>query len=151
MKGPHLFSHPFLRSAPLLSSVSPCSFSSPPPESILTFGSSLWPQGGWNSSLPAREGTEAGPARSKPVRAASPRPSKGQEPQGRWEGPQRPRRRPQSGRGGCGFDPASFLPSLTGQKLSGALAPQGSPERPETRTCPRVGPAPHGEILEHRG
>lgn len=33
----------------------------PSPESTLALGSSLWPQGRWNSSLPAREGTEADP------------------------------------------------------------------------------------------
>ena len=45
----------------------PVPFPPPPKKNTLTLGSSLWPQGGWNSSLPAREGTEADPARSEPV------------------------------------------------------------------------------------
>lgn len=126
-------------------------FLPPPPKSTLTLGSSLWPQGGWNSSLPAREGTGADPALSEPVVLRARVLRRARSLGGRWESPRRPRRHPRSGRGGCGFDPASFLSSVTGQRLSGALAPQGSPERPEARSCPRVGPAPHGEILERRG
>lgn len=81
--------------------------------------------------------------------------SKGQEPQGKWE-PPGARCLPQRGREGCGFDPASFLPSDNVWGSFGAWPqaevpgfPKGFPERKETGSCLRAGLENQREILGH--